>query len=327
MNLIKRLADLKYSRNKSKITKRALTIALSGALSISLLAGAVACAPENNNNVTPPNGEITNPIKPGEETGYSKILTDVLNSSYYNGLLDEFHAGTSKGSNYLAPVPYHFLSEQGFNVENIKNSSYDLVSSSYISNNKNELVVITSLTQTNNNNAYKTIYQLKYNLTNQEYKDFIMLSEGDYIQSTFFIQELDNHKTPTVISEFKINKETYNKMVSKLNEKEEIKNAFTSKVIVDFAPISAKQDAEDNRVYYLTMNAISTETEYNDNSISNREMAKVEIRLPWSTGTSYNDNILDVFSMAFKITNTVTPTEITYFAPNTSKIYRNEFSL
>ena len=92
----------------------------------------------------------------------------------------------------------------------------DVFASSYIyDSDKNHIYVSVKAenVSTSQYGNYYTNYVLKYPLTDQEYEEYTYLCEGEYVQGLFFIQELDNQKTPEMLSKVNIAKRTYEYMI------------------------------------------------------------------------------------------------------------------
>ena len=146
----------------------------------------------------------------------SDITKTIETDSYYRGLGQK-----NTNNNYIItqdvmPIPYKFLRNHGHNVDAYLDGTLDVFASSYIyDNDKNHIYVSVKAENVSSSQYgnYYTNYVLKYPLTNQEYEDYITLSKSACIQSLFFIQELDNQKTPEMLSKVNIAKTTYEYMI------------------------------------------------------------------------------------------------------------------
>lgn len=232
-NLFAKLIDrIKLGKNadNSTIKKRIGSIALAASLSVSAL-GLTSCTiidgflPNSStnpgtNSSQPNNSSNNNNNSSGNNTNndkisnYSQILQDVLNSSYYDGVIDNYKNTEGFSTNNIhAPIPYDFLEEQGHDVSAIKANTLKCASVAYTKGEDTNTLYLSTRVENSASTPYYTCYVLKYNLTDKEYDDLYMLHNKKYIQSGFFIQELDSQKNPTVLSKANITVGSYDKLV------------------------------------------------------------------------------------------------------------------
>ncbi len=169
---------------------------------------------DTNNNGGNNNSQDGN--KDDKTQEFSDILYTILTDKYYDDLRIESRDNGMVVHNNMKPIPYKFLRNRGHNVDAYLDGTLDAFASSYIyDSDKNHIYVSVkaenvSISQYGN---YYTNYVLKYPLTDQEYDEYINLCEGGYLQGLLFIQELDNQKTPEMLSKVNIAKITYDTMV------------------------------------------------------------------------------------------------------------------
>ncbi len=229
MSLISKLSEkLKHfaeTVRKSKIVKSGLAFAMG----LTIAVGATACRPATNPN-TPndPDHTITGPTDNGNGgnntdptdpySQYSQILQNVLKKSYYNDLL-ESHKKDFVLDQSVQNIPYRFLEENGYDVAAYKNETLKCECMAYVKNeNKNKLYLSVKAETQHSPDNYYANYLLSYNLTDKEYDELYMLHKGSYIQSGFFIQELDNLQDAKVESFTKIDVETYNVLLQDIKD-------------------------------------------------------------------------------------------------------------
>ncbi len=141
-------------------------------------------------------------------TQYSGILNAVLNSDYYDGVLENYREQNKNRTTTLeSPIPYTFLEREGYDIEKIKSGELSCETVAYIMDGDTTRLYIS--TQPESPAGYYGNYILSYPLTQQEYEDLYMLHREEYIQAGLFIQELDAQKRATVESHIDVEKATY----------------------------------------------------------------------------------------------------------------------
>ncbi len=148
----------------------------------------------------------------------SDITKTVETDSYYRSLGERCMKNNRILDPDMKPIPFKFLRNHGHNVDAYLDGTLDVFASSYIyDNDKNHIYVSVKAenVSTSQYGNYYTNYVLKYPLADQEYSDYVTLSKNGAIQAFYFIQELDNQKTPEMLSKANVAKKTYDKMIEK----------------------------------------------------------------------------------------------------------------
>ncbi len=182
--------------------------------------------------INPPNDETSNTPTNPEVGEYSELLLNVLNDYYYNNLI--VNAKNGNEELYSTPRfrshPYAFLEDEGYNIDAIRSGEIKCYSSAYtVSGEANSLYIKTRV-ETKANTPYYTQYLLKYNLTDQEMKDYDMLHEKQYIQACFMNDMISQMKEPTIVCANKITIEAYDNLYSSLK-----KSKFISSLLKDIS--------------------------------------------------------------------------------------------
>lgn len=148
-------------------------------------------------------------------THYSGILNAVLNSDYYDSVLESYREQNKyRTTNLESPIPYTFLEREGYDIEKIKSGELSCETVAYIMDGDTTRLYIS--THPESPAGYYGNYILSYPLTQQEYEDLYMLHREEYIQAGLFIQELDAQKRATVESHINVEIETYEGMETKM---------------------------------------------------------------------------------------------------------------
>ncbi|MBQ8428200.1 MAG: hypothetical protein IJX18_02980, partial [Clostridia bacterium] len=226
---------------------------LAGGMALSCTFGFVGCNGANND---PGNTPGTSTQTPGGETpgstpgesqtpdysGFSQILQNVINKSYYANLIVDQQAWDGDLTNSPAygnakynAIPYGFLEEEGFDVNKIKNNQVDSKSDMYSIGND---LYIELRVETKASKNYYTNYLLKYTLSHQEMSElkvlFKQIGSGrkkTFTQAPMFVQETSYLKTPEVISKAHISVDSINAFETYADEKEYISPATTATYI------------------------------------------------------------------------------------------------
>lgn len=204
------------SLKKSKVFKTVATLTLA----VGLTAGAGAMTGCNLSG-NPGNVDVPPIVDIAEtENGYSQILNDIMNSEYYTTTTKNYSSGNYEPqTQLLASIPYNFLQSRGHDINAIKNDQLECKSVAYIKENEPYNLYLTTRVETDASTPYYTNYILKYTLNATEKYDFVVLHLGRHIQAGFFVQELDNQRTPTVISEASITVLCYEALLSSFKRK------------------------------------------------------------------------------------------------------------
>lgn len=224
-----------------------------------------ACGSQDSAPETQTDEEQEVPSKPDkEESKYSQILQTVLDSNYYNEMIDksmEENSAIFFSNPNFAPIPYAFLQQNGFNVAAIRDRQLKCNTEMYfIGDDTNNLYMSVHV---QNDESTITDYVLKYNITDKEYNDLQMLFEEDYIQAPLFIQELSNQKTASVQSKISLTKNAY----------DIAKEYFVD----DFFADLLNSSTTNFDITYLSAN--SNEIEVNVRGVSQEENVSKEMRL------------------------------------------------
>ncbi len=294
-NLLSRTNDrIKLNKNVSKSTiKRCLlNLILAGTISLSTV-GLTACDPNNPNNILNNNGNNGNTtvVTPGgddsQESKYSKILQDVLNSSYYNSIVDAYRARRAESKfdtgNLESCIPYTFLASQGHDIQAIKNDELECESMGYILNGDTSTLYLTTRVETKASTPYYTCYILKYDLTEQEYDDLYMLHKNDYIQAGLFIQELDAQKTAKLESKTNITVSGYEAMVAVREKNDE--ELFDTLIKIDIVQIINDREIIAN---------VRGSTGEKKMLHTDRKLRTLHYKFYRGASSSYNNNIFNV---------------------------------
>ncbi len=221
----------KHNASKPKLTKAIATLALASTLALTPLT-LTACNQKTEN--PDPNTDIEKPV-----AEYSQILQDVLNSDYYNNIIEEYKNFNWYSKNKTLAIPYSFLKTEGFDVAAMLNDEITCSSTSYVVNtDTNTLYLSVKIESPYNDGKYYSCYKLKYTLTNKEYADLYMLHEGNYIQAPFFIQELDKNKTAAIISKTNVDKETLNNLEDAFNSLQIYQENLNGSFSIDITQIT-----------------------------------------------------------------------------------------
>ena len=208
-----KVKEFSFQTKLSGITKVISGLVLATVIAISMPACSIS---DGNNGGSGDN--TTDGTTPGDNTSgskYSQILENVLNSDYYDKVIDDYVAsGNKDADNSKSPIPYAFLEREGLDVDAIKDNQLECRSIAYTINNDTSMLYLSTLAETSE--GYYANYILSYSLTQQEYDDLYMLHEGNYIQAGLFVQELDAQKNAKVESHVNVEKETFSGLENRI---------------------------------------------------------------------------------------------------------------
>ncbi len=229
---------------------------------------------------------------------YSKILQDVLTSRYYNDVIsyeqnkyysvNKTNTSTSwtyydtTKDNYCENIPYGFLENVGYDIDEIKKADNSaVVSEVYVLDDEpNNLYFKTAVLNKSSINYYDT-YHLKYEITDQEKKDLNRLFDmhacgfnhfkAGLYQAPFFIQEISYQKEPQIVAHGYMEESTFNYF-------------------------------KNGNVKFEDLNASSTKIYYPDQKTNGTKLFPVYNNI---SHTFYEDNSLKkmIFNMAFSTIN------------------------
>lgn len=234
MNLIRKLIN-KLSANLGDKSKNRLIALI---LSLGIGTTGVGMAGCNNTNITPdgPGSGIEAPANP-EYSKYSQILQNVLNDDYYLNLISVDNSWTGSAQDapsYKNPkynaIPYGFLEDEGYNIDQIKNNQVASKSDMYTIGND---LYIELRVETKATKNYYTNYVLKYNLTDKELHELDVLftnignGKTTFYRAPFFVQELSYSKTPEIVSKSYISVDSINAFEDYADSKEYIAKSTT----------------------------------------------------------------------------------------------------
>ena len=155
---------------------------------------------EGNDNSNNNNG--------GNEEGvdlsqYSELLQGLLTNPEYDRLIERMELGEDglAESPIMQPHPYAFLEDQGIDTSKIINGELGCYKMSYvIKNEPNNLYMYTRIKHSN----YYQNFLVKYELTEDEMKDYHLLCSDIYIQNKFINNEISRTKDATIIGSSKV---------------------------------------------------------------------------------------------------------------------------
>ena len=261
----------------SKAKKGILALVVAGVMSLSL----TACAPktsQTNPNPNPGPGTIVKP-EPGEND-YSSIMLDVLTDSTYQQLIQKKLNGTIT-KNEQSPIPYNFLSKRGHDINKIKSDALSCEVDVYTKANDTTTLYLSVKVENSNNSI--TNYMLTYPLTEQEFEEYKMLHKDRYIQSPYYIQELDNQKTANIVSAISINKQSYE------NLNEVIMDAYhrlfdVSTIEIDLTDFVSATD----------FTVLARENIYSNQEIRTIKQRKFDLHFYPAASATINNNIISI---------------------------------
>lgn len=168
-------------------------------------------------------------------TEYSQLLEDILDSEYYNRLFDDYVNHRVFGAE-VDRMPSGFLENEGYDISAFTENKVEYHTVTYVKNNDTNSLYVSVRIGNKGPDRYYSCYTLKYQISDQEYKDYYMLNEGGYIQSSFFVQELSEQRNPVEVHSVKVTIDCYNTFYNRLtNSDVYISDVFGNKAVeVDF---------------------------------------------------------------------------------------------
>ena len=133
-------------------------------------------------------------------------------------------------------MPSGFLENEGYDISAFTENKVEYHTVTYVKNNDTNSLYVSVRIGNKGPDRYYSCYTLKYQISDQEYKDYYMLNEGGYIQSSYFVQELSEQRNPVEVHSVKMTINYYNTFYSRLtNSDVYIRDVFGNKAIeVDF---------------------------------------------------------------------------------------------
>lgn len=265
--------------NSNTLIRRIASIALISVFSLATLCF-TACSTKSNTDTNDTNGGDN-----GATAKYSQILQNVLESEYYDSVVDEYEGYTDYLSkNLQGPIPYTFLNKQGHDIYAIKNNTLECNSVAYTKNGDTNTLYLATRVENADSTPYYTCYVLKYSLTDKEYEDLYMLHNRRCVQAGLFIQELDAQKTAQIESKANVTVESYNKLVE--NRKGDTPKYFNTTPTVDLTKIK-----NDNMEIEINVRDNPNDSQM---IISNCKQRQLTMTFYYSAGYTFENNILNI---------------------------------
>ena len=200
VNLTRRL----YSRfHTAKVAKRITALVLVG----TILTAVPACKTNDSNNSTD-NPSYNHSQTNENKKPYSDLLDAVLNDSYYSECVAKaMNNADYRSSAVFDSHPYAFLESKGYDVSAIMDGIKECRTVSYVLDEEpNNLYMFVRVVE---GEAYHS-YLLKYELTNQEMKDYKTMHSFDnggvracHSKAPFLNDKISELKQPTIVGTLK----------------------------------------------------------------------------------------------------------------------------
>ena len=161
----------------SKIYKKIFSLVVAGAISTSF----VGCA-NSTTKANPDDSSHSGIVQPVEEKEYSPLMLKVKEYQLYN-----------ESANFVLnrrdPHPYAFLSQQGFDIDSIKNGELECKTSAFVYDDEpNNLYMVVSV-KTGYKDQRNNTYFLKYKLSNRDMEDYFWLQQR-YFTVSYFVNDI-----------------------------------------------------------------------------------------------------------------------------------------
>lgn len=161
----------------SKIYKKIFSLVVAGAISTSF----VGCA-NSTTKANPDDSSHSGIVQPVEEKEYSPLMLKVKEYQLYN-----------ESANFVLnrrdPHPYAFLSQQGFDIDSIKNGELECKTSAFVYDDEpNNLYMVVSV-KTGYKDQRNNTYFLKYKLSNRDMEDYFWLQKK-YFTVSYFVNDI-----------------------------------------------------------------------------------------------------------------------------------------
>ena len=172
----------------SKIYKKIFSLVVAGAISTSF----VGCA-NSTTKANPDGSSHSGIVQPVEEKEYSPLMLKVKEYQLYN-----------ESANFVLnrrdPHPYAFLSQQGFDIDSIKNGELECKTSAFVYDDEpNNLYMVVSV-KTGYKDQRNNTYFLKYKLSNRDMEDYFWLQQNDFTVSYFVNDIISQLYQPEILS-------------------------------------------------------------------------------------------------------------------------------
>lgn len=184
---------------------------------------------ENNNDITHGNNSGENNLTETEQQReYTEALQYVLNNPEYNALIAQVkreasinnapHSETWSSSK-ASHRPYGFFEKQGFDIDALKNGSLEAFGAAFTKQDEPNNLYVCASAEKAASTPYLTQYILKYELTDQEMKEYKWLNSECYMQAMFMVDAYSQFKTPEIVNESKITTRAYYGLFDSLSKK------------------------------------------------------------------------------------------------------------
>lgn len=280
----------------------------------------------NNNNS---NNSNTN--QQPDFSQYSELLQHVLTDEYYVDVMQKMDAGIFKfGEGYFAPVPYSFLEDEGYDVEQLKQNNLAFGSSFKYSQKEPNNLYMQFNVKTEGATPYYTQYLVRYTLTDKEMEDYAMIYYEHCYQAPLLTQAISDFKTPEILGKTKLSVEAYESLMNDLKQTGQSifptllkKESYGNAIITDV-------DNENNLCTMMIMSAVPKESLYS--MFHGQYIAKaVATSRRYDFKISPDDIVcsgFDQFSIYFDPESNTIPGEyiINYTASDLSLRYTSDFT-
>ena len=172
----------------SKIYKKIFSLVVAGAISTSF----VGCA-NSTTKANPDDSSHSGIVQPVEEKEYSPLMLKVKEYQLYN-----------ESANFVLnrrdPHPYAFLSQQGFDIDSIKNGELECKTSAFVYDDEpNNLYMVVGV-KTGYGDKRNNTYFLKYKLSSRDMEDYFWLQQNDFTVSYFVNDIISQLYQPEILS-------------------------------------------------------------------------------------------------------------------------------
>lgn len=172
----------------SKIYKKIFSLVVAGAISTSF----VGCA-NSTTKANPDDSSHSGIVQPVEEKEYSPLMLKVKEYQLYN-----------ESANFVLnrrdPHPYAFLSQQGFDIDSIKNGELECKTSAFVYDDEPNNIYMVVSVKTGYKDQRNNTYFLKYKLSNRDMEDYFWLQQNDFTVSYFVNDIISQLYQPEILS-------------------------------------------------------------------------------------------------------------------------------
>ncbi len=228
--LIERLSAKSSSNGKPRKKGKVAATILAGALTLASL-GLAGCDFLTDKPYDKPyDGPYQDQVDP--ETGYSKILTEITTSAYYNEISDRYANNKAEKDEY-ATLPSAYLKEKfGIDTNKLYENNMGFSSNVYVKTNDENHVYVTSRISVNDApDPYYICTTLKYEISDREFEELLYLNNHKAIHSAYFIQELSKQRQPVEEHSLKLTQSAYNEFYNKFTKSDHAENLYANKLI------------------------------------------------------------------------------------------------